>query len=184
MYCPIICCLLNFNPFKIFDLGSLPQVLIQPGLDCFDFFLQILSIKNIKSDPLFDIQNYCQLILSSVQPLPFGKGTGDGPYMAQVCLRPSSSLWRFLQPGEETFCRHQTNPRQHFIPAIRGPSIISNGCEYFNLASSTSSSMKSTIPFISECFNRSSTGSVRQSSFFSSTLSFFLLFLHIQLVFP
>ena len=58
-----------------------------------------------------------------------------------------------------------------FIPSMRGPSIIERGLLYLIRASSTSRSIKSTIPFIRECFSRSSTGSCRHSSSFTSDLS-------------
>ena len=57
------------------------------------------------------------------------------------------------------------------MPAMRGPSITSNGVGNFWRASSVSSMMCVVIPFTRACFKRSSTGHVRHSATESTALS-------------
>ena len=102
----------------------------------------------------------------------------------EVCARPSRSCsmngirWAtacFITRADLTTCGRNIRPEPNrspttFMPSISGPSITASGRGAFLRASSTSSAMKSVMPWTSACARRFSTGHSRQersASFFS-----------------
>ena len=73
----------------------------------------------------------------------------------------------FTTWGKNIFPAPNKSPTT-FIPAIRGPSITWIGLSCWSLASSVSSTMKSTRPFTKACSNRFETGSFLHSSSITS----------------